>query len=353
MSTSITVSGLASSAGVKQITLTWATIAPGCSGPNGLPYLGAANVEVWASNTNNRNAASYVGASATGLFIHGGLATSQTKYYWIRPVDASGQVGSYYPSSSTAGVVGTTQNEVPPAGSVGPTQIAPDAVTTTAIADGSISTPKLIAGAVDATKISANAVIANAIAANAVTAGKIAAGSISSDRIDVNGISANHIKTGTLNAGLITVTNLNANSITAGILTANRIAVLDSDNLAAFCATRITSTAGQTHNFTVGAGGASVLILATVSTTSPALTTAAPVVFVELYIDGALAQSRPIYGFVYAVAGGIPYSQINGAATMAYSILLAAGSHTVNLNLASGSPFTAVAPYIITFESRR
>lgn len=347
------MSGLTAASGVKQISLTWTTNAPGCSGPGGLPYLGAATVQVWASATNNRNAATQVGSSATGLFLHSGLGVLETRYYWVRPVDASGQIGAYYPVSSTAGILGTTQSEVPPAGSVGTTQIAADAVTTTQIANDAITTPKLTVGCVTAVNVAANSIYANAIQANAVTAGKIAAASIASDRIDANGISANHIKTGTLNAGLITVTNLNADSITAGTLTANRIAVLDSANLAVGAATRITSTAGLTHSFTVGASGASVLVLATVSTTSPALTTAAPTVIVELYIDGALAQSRTIFGFVYAVSGGTPYSLINGSATMAYSILLAAGSHTVNLNLASGSPFTTVAPYIITFESRR
>lgn len=355
MATNITVSGLAASSGVKEITLTWAVSAPGCAGSDGLPYLGLSTVQVWASTTNQRSSATQVGSSATGLFIHGGLGTAATRYYWILPVDASGQVGAYFPVSDTAGVVGTTQSEVPPAGSVGTTQIANNAITATQIADNAITTPKIIANAITSTHIAANAITANAIAANAVTAGKIAAGSISADRIDVNGISANQIKTGTLDANVVNVANLSASNITTGTLTANRIAVLDSNNLVVGSATNITATQGLSHSF--NSLGGSHLILATVNITSGVVANISfPQATVQLYLDGVLQASRVIFGLVGSVAGSNFYTALAGTAVLIINVPLPAGNHTVQLavsNVTAGVSALSTNPYIISFESRR
>lgn len=349
------MSGLTAASGVKQISLTWSVLTPGCSGPDGLPYLSASTVQVWASATNNRNAATQVGSSATGVFLHSGLATAQTRYYWIRPVDASGQIGAYYPVSATGGVVGTTQSEVPPAGSVGTTQIAAGAVTATQVADGAITTPKLTANCVTAANVAANAIFANAIQANAVTAGKIAAASISADRIDANGISANQIKTGTLDASLITVANLNASNITAGTLTANRIAVLDASNLAVGSATNITATQGLLHSF--NSSGGKHLILATINISSSVVQNIGfPQATVQLYLDGVLQASRVVFGYVGSVAGGNFFSALSGTAVLIIEAQLTAGAHQVSMavvNITAGVSAFSSNPYIISFESRR
>lgn len=375
MATNISVSGLTANSGVKQVTLTWETLTPGCSGPGGLPYLGISTVEVWASATNQRASAVKLGVSPSGIYVHSGLSTSQTYYYWVRPVDASGQLGSYFPVSATSGIVGTTQNEVPPAGSVGTTQIAPNAVTNTQIADGSISTPKIQTNSITSDRIAANAVQANAIAANAVTAGKIAAdavtsstiaanavtagkiaaGSIAADRIDANGISASQIKTGTLNASLITVTNLNASSITAGTLTADRIAVLDAANLMVGSATNITSTQGLTHTF--NSSGGSHLIISTVNITSGVVTNIPfPQATVQLYLDSVLQASRVVFGYVGSVSGSNFFTALGGTALLVIHVPLPAGPHTLQLvvaNVTAGVSALSSNPYIISFESRR
>ena len=330
---------------------------------------------MWASATNNRNSATQVGSSATGIFLDSGLTTSQTRYYWIRPVDASGQIGAYYPVSLTNGIVGTTQSEIPPDDSVGTTQIAANAVTGTKVADGAITTSKLTAlcvtaaniaansisanaiqaNAVTAAHIAANSISANAIQSNAVTAGKIAAASISADRIDANGISANQIKTGTLDAGLITVTNLNANNITAGTLTANRIAVLDSSNLVVGAATNITSTSAATHTFT--SAGGSHLIIASIYITSNVVTNIPfPQATVQLYLDSVLRASQVVLGYVGFISGSNYASQLTGTAVLVLNTPLTAGAHTADIvvaNVTSGVTALPSNPYIISFESRR
>ena len=48
-------------------------------------------VEVFASSNSTRSAASVVGRSTAGEFVHSGLNPEQTRWYWIRAMDAFGQ----------------------------------------------------------------------------------------------------------------------------------------------------------------------------------------------------------------------------------------------------------------------
>jgi hypothetical protein len=62
--------------------------------------------EVWASATNDRTAAALVGSGAYS-FEHGALPVDAVRYYWVRAVDSSGNIGAYFPTSPTAGVTAT------------------------------------------------------------------------------------------------------------------------------------------------------------------------------------------------------------------------------------------------------
>ena len=64
-----------------------------------------AYTEVWAATTNDR--ASAICLSSVRLaksWVHTGLQPGQSWYYWIRAVDAYGNVSNYYPASSTGGI---------------------------------------------------------------------------------------------------------------------------------------------------------------------------------------------------------------------------------------------------------
>lgn len=63
--------------------------------------------EVWSATTNNRGATGTtpVGTGRTG-FVHEGLGANDTRYYWIRAVDTSGNVSAFHPVSATGGVSG-------------------------------------------------------------------------------------------------------------------------------------------------------------------------------------------------------------------------------------------------------
>lgn len=101
----IVASGLAASQGTGSVALQWSI-----ANPNelGLTYLDLALVEVWASASNNRAAATLAGLAAKGqnTFVHT-LDGGTTRYYWVRPKNAAGYYGDWHPLSASAGVSGT------------------------------------------------------------------------------------------------------------------------------------------------------------------------------------------------------------------------------------------------------
>jgi hypothetical protein len=127
MATDAKVTSLTAVGGVGQITL--AAIAAPPAGMECLAYMQPAKVEFWAASSNNRNSASKIGESASGLYTHGGLSASLTRYYWARAVDNDGNLGAYYPASTTGGVSATTLTTTPGPNSVGTTELKDDAVT--------------------------------------------------------------------------------------------------------------------------------------------------------------------------------------------------------------------------------
>lgn len=68
-------------------------------------------VEVWESTTNNREDAVHVGDTPSTSFVRTGLPLVATRYYWVRIRDIYGNLGSWYPASSTAGVEGSASTD--------------------------------------------------------------------------------------------------------------------------------------------------------------------------------------------------------------------------------------------------
>ena len=68
-------------------------------------------IEIWASETNNRDDAELVGESQATSWAHNGLPLIATRYYWTRIRDIYGNYGAWYPESAIAGVMGTTSTD--------------------------------------------------------------------------------------------------------------------------------------------------------------------------------------------------------------------------------------------------
>lgn len=71
--------------------------------------------QVYEASSNDRTTATQIAEVSTNRMARSGLAGGLTRYYWIRNVDTSGNVSTWYPVSSTGGVSATT-------GSAGNTQ---------------------------------------------------------------------------------------------------------------------------------------------------------------------------------------------------------------------------------------
>jgi predicted phage tail protein len=90
-----TLTGLAAEGGFRMITLTWT--AP--------PDRDIAVIEIWSSLTSTLASAVKIAEVASTTYIHGGLSTGVTRYYWIRSRDSSGNVGAF---NSNIGTSATT-----------------------------------------------------------------------------------------------------------------------------------------------------------------------------------------------------------------------------------------------------
>jgi hypothetical protein len=99
----ITVAALTATPTLRGNKLAWTYSDPR---NNALPNIGLDMVEVHASTTNDRTAATKVGEGIAD-FLHAGLVEEQTWYYWIKARDYLGGFGAWYPSGSTSGVSAT------------------------------------------------------------------------------------------------------------------------------------------------------------------------------------------------------------------------------------------------------
>lgn len=94
-----TVTGLAATATLKGILLTWTALQDAT----------LFAVEVWSSATNDRTAATLLATVTNNYFLHTGLDSGTTVYYWVRSKNTYGRTdGAWTPVSSTAGVSATT-----------------------------------------------------------------------------------------------------------------------------------------------------------------------------------------------------------------------------------------------------
>lgn len=201
--TSITATG-----GFKFITIEWTNPADA-----DLNF-----VEVYENTVNTSSGATLVGISAGDTFTRTNLGLNETRYYFLKSVDYSGNKSAF-----TTGVSATTTylddadfengirqifidsgldiiepvSTLPAEGDYVNQQVflttdqklyvwngtdwaeivadvGADSITATEIADGAISTPKLAANAVTAAKIQSNTITANEIEANTITSGLLA-----------------------------------------------------------------------------------------------------------------------------------------------------------------------------------
>ena len=220
--TSISATG-----GFKHIDITWTNAAD-----SDLNY-----VEIYEATTNSSASASLVGISAGDHFYRGNLGISQTRYYFLKSVDYTGNKSAFtsgvsatttfiddndfengvrqifidagldviepvsslpasgdftgqqvyltsdgklygWDGSSWVAAVGGAESFSDLTGSIAASQIPSDTITEAKIADDAIT----------AGKIAANAVGANAIAANSITGGKIVANTITGGLLATSGI---------------------------------------------------------------------------------------------------------------------------------------------------------------------
>lgn len=198
------------------------------------------HVEIFENSTNNRGGSTKVGESSGSTFIRGNLNTNQTKYYWVRSVDYSGNVSSL---TSTAASGTTTRVQAGDFSSavddlfdeaekfnIKPVQSLPasgDAVGQMVLLlpditiyrwDGSAWSDELFTdikdGQITTDKLAASSIIGSKIAAGAITANKIAANEISA-----NEIASDYVYAGTLTASQVNAVSINADELSTGTLT--------------------------------------------------------------------------------------------------------------------------------------
>lgn len=206
--TDITVNNLAATGGLGNIALTWGYI--GAASP--LPYLQLDHFEVWGASANDRSGATKITDTPDLNFTVTGLGYSVTRYYWVRAVDKSGNLGDWYPASSTGGVSGTTR------ATMGTSDLADDSVSTSKIQNDAVITAKINDAAIVANKLATDAVTSIKIAADAVTTAKIAVAAVVAASIDTGAVIAAKIGT-----GAVTTAKIAADAVTATELAANAV----------------------------------------------------------------------------------------------------------------------------------
>ena len=251
--------GISATGGFKFITINWTN--PSDSDLN--------FVEVYENSSNSSSGATKVGNSSGDTFTRTNLGLSQTKYYFLKSVDYSGNKSAF-----TTGVNATTTylddadfengirqifidggvdlvepvSSLPSSGAFtgqtvfltsdnklynwnGSTWVVAaggaesfseltGSIAASQIATGVITEAKIADDAITAGKISANAVGANEIAANAIESAKIAAGVITADKIATGVITGDKLVANTITGGLLATAGIitSAAQITDGII---------------------------------------------------------------------------------------------------------------------------------------
>jgi len=213
---------ISATGGFKYVTINWTNPADA-----DLNY-----IEIYENTSNTSAGATKVGISAGDTFTRTNLGLNQTRYYFLKSVDFSGNASAF-----TSGVSATTTflddadfengvrqifidagldliepvSSLPAAGDftnqqvflttdnklyywdgsnwqavVADASVGAGDITATEIADGAISTPKLAANAVTAAKINSGTITANEIAANTITGGLLATSGIITSAAQIN-----------------------------------------------------------------------------------------------------------------------------------------------------------------------
>lgn len=103
--------------------------------------------QIWESSTNDRATATQIVAVSATRTARSGLTGGQTKYYWIRNEDTTGNVSAWYPSGATSGLSATAVQASDgtqvshPSGTLGNVPDYHDV--TTANGDSSVTNPSL------------------------------------------------------------------------------------------------------------------------------------------------------------------------------------------------------------------
>jgi len=266
-------------------------------------------VEIYENSTNTSSGATKVGVSGGDTFTRTNLGLNQTKYYFLKAVDYSGNASAF-----TSGVSATTTYLDDPDFENGIRQIFIDAgldliepvsslpasgsfagqtvfltsdnklynwdgsswssssggvssfsglsgsIAASQIPSGVITEAKLGNNSVTAAKISANAVGASEIAANAITASKISANAVGANAIAANSITGNKIVANTITGGLLSTAGIitSAAQINDGIITSAKIqnAAITDAKIGSLNASKITAGTISADRF-IGAGIAS------------------------------------------------------------------------------------------------
>ena len=256
--TAITATG-----GFRYITVSWTN--PADSDLN--------FVEIWENTSNSTVGATKVGVSGGDEFIRSNLGIQETRYYFLKSVDYSGNASAF-----TTGVSATTTfiddddfangvyslftdqglyaiedvTSLPASGDfegqkvfnrtdgrlyqwtgsvweqvVGGAEDFSDltgAIAGAQIPDGLIDTLKLANDAVTNAKIATNAVTSDVIASGAITETKISSGAITTPKIAAGAVTASEIAAGSITSSQIAADTIAAGNIATGAITADEIA---------------------------------------------------------------------------------------------------------------------------------
>lgn len=106
--TDIAVTTLTANGGAGTIVLNWGYT----DATSPLPHLKMDHFEVWVASVNNRGSASKATDTPDLNYTLPGLGYGDVRYFWVRGVDYSGNLGDFYPPGATSGVVGTANAKV-------------------------------------------------------------------------------------------------------------------------------------------------------------------------------------------------------------------------------------------------
>lgn len=221
------------------------TTAPGA--PTGLSVSGSFNthflnwtnpadrdlreIEVFVHTSDVRSSATLLGRVNGTVFINSGVPTGSTRFYWIRAVDTSGNIGAF---NATAGVSVSSPTLTAAAF---PSDLRPIEIVTSLPSSGNFegrsvhltTNGKLyrfvsgawtaalpatdITGTITGTQIGANTIQTGNLAANSVTAGIIAANAIQASHLSANSVTSDKITAGAITAGAIAANAIQANHL--------------------------------------------------------------------------------------------------------------------------------------------